>query len=78
MVEKDLVEYMAKSLVDSPDKVNVTIVEGEKSKIIELRVSKEDIGKVIGKNGRIAGAMRIILNAAAAKEEKRVRLEIID
>ncbi len=75
---KELVEYMAKSLVDDPNGVNVNIIEGEKSTILELRVSEEDIGKVIGKAGRIAKAMRTILSAASTKTGKRVVLEILD
>jgi len=77
-VEKDLVVYMAKSLVDDPDGVEVNIVEGEKSTILELKVAEEDIGKVIGKHGRIAKAMRTILSASATKAGKRIVLEILD
>jgi predicted RNA-binding protein YlqC (UPF0109 family) len=77
-VEKDLVEYIAKSLVDNPNSVEVNVIEGEKSTILELKVAQEDIGKVIGKSGRIARAIRTILSAAAAKTEKRVVLEILD
>ncbi|MBN2532937.1 MAG: KH domain-containing protein [Spirochaetales bacterium] len=77
-MEKDLVEYIAKSLVDHPDSVEVNVIEGEKSTILELKVAQEDIGKVIGKSGRIARAIRTILSAAAAKTEKRVVLEILD
>jgi hypothetical protein len=77
-VEKDLVEYIAKSLVDSPSSVAVNVIEGEKSTILELKVAPDDIGKVIGKSGRIARAIRTILGAAAAKTEKRVVLEILD
>ena len=77
-MEKDLVEYVAKSLVDDPSGVMVNIIEGEKSTILELRVSAEDIGKVIGKHGRIAKAIRTILSAAATKTGKRVVLEILD
>jgi predicted RNA-binding protein YlqC (UPF0109 family) len=77
-VEKELVEYMAKSLVDDPGQVSVNVIEGEKSTILELKVAENDIGKVIGKHGRIAKAMRTILGAAATKQEKRVVLEIID
>ncbi len=77
-MEKDLVVYMAKSLVDDPDGVDVSIVEGEKSTILELKVSEEDIGKVIGKHGRIAKAMRTILSASATKAGKRIVLEILD
>ena len=75
---KDLVEYMVKSLVDNPDEVKINEIEGEKSTILELRVMKEDIGKVIGKHGRIARAIRTIINASATKSGKRVVLEILD
>ena len=77
-LEKDLVEYIAKSLVDDPENVSVSIIEGEKSTILELRGSQEDIGKVIGKHGRIAKAVRTVLSAAASKTGKRVVLEILD
>lgn len=77
-MEKDLVEYIAKSLVDQPNSVEVNVIEGEKSTILELKVAQEDIGKVIGKSGRIARAIRTILSAAAAKTDKRVVLEILD
>ncbi|MBN2403155.1 MAG: KH domain-containing protein [Spirochaetes bacterium] len=75
---KELVEYMVKCLVDSPDDVEIHEVEGEKSTILELKVKKEDIGKVIGKHGRIARAIRTILNASATKLGKKVVLEILD
>ena len=74
---KELLVYLAKALVDKPDKVDVSQVEGERSIILELRVSPEDMGKVIGKQGRIAQALRTILKAAAVKEGKRVMIEII-
>jgi predicted RNA-binding protein YlqC (UPF0109 family) len=77
-VEKELVEYVAKSLVDDPTGVQVNMIEGEKSTILELKVAQTDIGKVIGKHGRIAKAVRTILNAAATKTGKRVVLEILD
>jgi hypothetical protein len=77
-VEKELVTYIAKSLVDDPDGVNVNMVEGEKSTILELKVSDGDIGKVIGKHGRIAKAIRTILSASSTKSGKRVVLEILD
>jgi len=77
-VEKDLVEYIVKSLVDAPEEVTVTVVEGEKSTILELRVAAEDVGKVIGKQGRIAKAIRTILSASATKSGKRAVLEILD
>ncbi len=74
---KELVEYIAKALVDYPEQVDVTQVEGERSVILELRVAPEDMGKVIGKQGRIAKALRTVVNAAAIKENKRVMVEII-
>ena len=77
-LEKDLVEYIAKSLVDNPEGVSVNLIEGEKSTILELRVSQDDIGKVIGKHGRIAKAIRTVLSASATKTGKRVVLEILD
>lgn len=77
-MEKELVEYIAKALVDDPSGVNVNEIEGEKSTILELKVSDGDIGKVIGKHGRIAKAIRTILSAAATKKDKRVVLEILD
>jgi len=75
---KDLIEYIAKALVDLPDQVKVSEVEGEKTSVIELTVAKEDLGKVIGKQGRTARAIRTILNAASAKIQKRSVLEIIE
>jgi uncharacterized protein len=77
-MEKDLVEYIAKYLVDDPSAVNVAVVEGEKSTILELRVAANDIGKVIGKHGRIAKAIRTVLQAATAKGGKHTVLEILD
>lgn len=77
-MEKELVEFIAKSLVDNPDDVNVNVIEGEKSTILELRVAQDDIGKVIGKHGRIAKAVRTILSASATKTGKRIVLEILD
>jgi uncharacterized protein len=77
-MEKDLVEYIAKSLVDDPGGVLVNMIEGEKSTILELRVSDGDVGKVIGKHGRIAKAIRTILSASTTKSGKRVVLEILD
>ena len=71
---KELVEYMVKCLVDNPDDVEIHEVEGEKSTILELKVRKEDIGKVIGKHGRIARAIRTILNASATKLGKKVAI----
>jgi predicted RNA-binding protein YlqC (UPF0109 family) len=77
-VEKELVVYIAKALVDEPEGVEVNMIEGEKSTILELKVAPADIGKVIGKHGRIAKAVRTILSAASTKTGKRVVLEILD
>ncbi len=77
-MEKELVEYIARSLVDTPEEVEVNMIEGEKSTILELRVSDDDIGKVIGKHGRIAKAVRTILSASSSKDGKRCVLEILD
>jgi predicted RNA-binding protein YlqC (UPF0109 family) len=77
-VEKELVSYIARALVDEPEGVEVNLIEGEKSTILELKVADGDIGKVIGKHGRIAKAVRTILAAAATKTGKRVVLEILD
>lgn len=74
---KELVEILARSLVDRPDEVNVNIVEQEKSVLIELRVAPDDMGKVIGKQGRIAKAIRTLVKAAATKQRKRVTVEIV-
>ncbi len=75
---KDLISYIAKALVDFPDQVDIREVEGEKTTVLELRVAKEDLGKVIGKQGKTARAMRTILNATATKLKKRAVLEIIE
>ena len=75
---KALVESIAKSIVDSPERVVVSGVEGENSTVLELRVAKEDIGKVIGKNGRTITAMRTILNATRAQKFKRHILEVLE
>jgi predicted RNA-binding protein YlqC (UPF0109 family) len=77
-MEKDLVEYIVKSLVDDASQVTVSVVEGEKSTILELRVAPDDIGKVIGKHGRIAKAIRTVLQATSAKTGKHTVLEILD
>ena len=77
-MEKDLVEYIVKMLVDSPDQVEVNLIEGEKSTMLDLKVATEDIGKVIGKQGRIAKAIRTVLSAASVRTGKRVVLEILD
>lgn len=74
---KELVEFMAKSLVDNPDSVAVNEVDGEQSIILELTVAPEDMGKIIGKQGRIAKAIRTVIKAVAVKQNKRVILEII-
>ena len=74
---KELLEILAKSLVDSPDSVKVNEITGEQSIILELKVAPEDMGKVIGKQGRIAKAIRTVVKAAAIKENKRVVVEII-
>ncbi|NOQ96241.1 MAG: KH domain-containing protein [Desulfobacterales bacterium] len=75
---KELIEYIAKSLVDNPEEVSVTALEGEQTTVIELRVAKEDMGKIIGKQGRTARAIRTILGAASAKMKKRSVLEILE
>ena len=75
---KELIEYIAKSLVDNPDEVEVEEVGGEQTSVIELRVAKEDLGKVIGRQGRTARAMRTILGAVSTKAKKRVVLEILE
>jgi len=75
---KNLIEYIAKALVDNPDQVKVSEVEGERTSVIELSVAKEDLGKVIGKQGRTARAIRTILSAASTKIRKRSVLEIIE
>jgi len=75
---KELIEYIAKVLVDNPDEVRVTELEGKQTSVIELRVAKEDLGKVIGKQGRTARAMRTILGAASTKLRKRSVLEILE
>lgn len=74
----DLIEHMAKALVDNPDEVKVSEVEGERTSVIELAVAKEDLGKVIGKQGRTARAMRTLLTASSTKLNKRSVLEIIE
>jgi len=78
MEMKELIEYIAKVLVDNPEEVRVTELEGRQTAVIELRVAKEDLGKVIGKQGRTARAMRTILGAASAKLRKRSVLEILE
>ncbi len=75
---KELISVIAKALVDYPEQVKVTEIAGEQTSVIELRVAKEDLGKVIGKQGRTAKAMRTILSAASAKVRKRHVLELIE
>lgn len=75
---KQLVEIIAKALVDKPEEVEVTEVEGEQTTVVELKVAKDDLGKVIGKQGRTARALRTILGAASTKIRKRSVLEIIE
>jgi predicted RNA-binding protein YlqC (UPF0109 family) len=75
---KDLIKYIAEALVDYPEQVEVSEVEGEQTSVIELKVAKEDLGKIIGKQGRTARSIRTILSAASAKIKKRSVLEIIE
>ncbi len=75
---KDMIEIIARALVDQPDAVFVTEVNGSHASIIELHVAKQDIGKIIGKQGRTVGAMRILLSAASSKAKTRSWLEIIE
>ena len=74
----DLVEYLARGLVDEPDAVRVEQIERDGATVLQLRVAKDDVGKVIGRQGRIARALRSVLRAAAARADKRVLLEIIE
>jgi hypothetical protein len=78
MEMKDLIAYIAKALVDKPEEVVVTEIVGEQTSVIELKVAKEDLGKVIGKQGRTARAMRTILSASSTKLKKRSVLEILE
>lgn len=78
MTAKELIEFIAKALVDHPEQVRVSEVEGERTSVIELSVAKDDLGKVIGKQGRTASAIRVILGAASANLGKRSVLEIIE
>ncbi len=75
---KELIEYIVKALVDDPSEVDIKEVAGDKVTLFELRVAKADIGKVIGKRGRTAGAIRTILNAVSTKQGKRAELEIVE
>ena len=74
---KELVEYLVKALVDKPEEVKISQIEGESITILEIRVASDDAGKVIGKDGRIANAIRTIVKAAGAKNKKRVTVEIM-
>ncbi|MDP1807994.1 MAG: KH domain-containing protein [Actinomycetota bacterium] len=75
---KELLEYLARALVDKPDAVRVEVIESEKSLILQLHVDPEDVGKVIGKQGRIAKALRTVVKASAAKEGLKAIVEIVD
>lgn len=75
---KDLLDYLAKALVDHPEDVQIEVIEGERSVILQLKVHPEDIGKVIGKQGRIAQALRTLVKAAATKQGKNAIVEILD
>ncbi|MFQ5540387.1 MAG: KH domain-containing protein [Candidatus Binatia bacterium] len=75
---KELVQYLAKSLVDNPDAVEVKETQGETASVLELRVAKQDLGRIIGKQGRTAKSIRTILNAAASRVNRKVVLEIVE
>jgi hypothetical protein len=75
---KDLIERIARALVDKPEEVMVTSIEGNQATVLELKVAKEDLGKIIGKQGRTAKSLRTIIGAASAKERRRVVLEIVE
>lgn len=75
---KELLEAIVKPLVQFPDEVNVTFIEREESDLLELRVNPSDMGKVIGRQGRIAKAIRTVVKAVASKEDKKVRVDIVD
>ncbi|MDR0684119.1 MAG: KH domain-containing protein [Spirochaetaceae bacterium] len=77
-MEKDLIEYIVKSLVDDPSAVSVRIVGGDESPVFELKVGPEDVGKAIGKHGRVVKAVRTLLQATAAKAGRRAMLEILE
>jgi predicted RNA-binding protein YlqC (UPF0109 family) len=77
MAMKDLVEYIARSLVDDPSAVEVTEIPGHSSIVLELRVAPDDMGRVIGKSGRVANAIRVLLRVLATREGKRITLEIM-
>ena len=78
MTMKDLIERIARALVDKPEDVMVTAIEGNQATVLELKVAKEDVGKIIGKQGRTARSLRTIIGAASAKERRRVVLEIVE
>ncbi|MDM8540834.1 KH domain-containing protein [Desulfococcaceae bacterium HSG7] len=78
MEEKELIKYIAQALVDNPEQVEVSEVTGNQTSVLELKVAQDDLGKVIGKQGRTARAMRTILSASSAKLKKRTVLEIIE
>ncbi len=75
---KELVAYLAKALVNNPDEVEVSEIQGETAAILELRVAKEDLGRIIGKQGRTAKSIRTLLNAAASRTNRKVVLEIVE
>ncbi|MCF7817811.1 MAG: KH domain-containing protein [Kiritimatiellales bacterium] len=75
---KTILESIAKSLVDAPNEVQITEIDGEKTVIFELRCNAKDIGKIIGKSGKTVGAMRILLNSIAAKQGRKAMLEVVD
>jgi len=75
---KELIKYISQSLVDNPDQVEVTEIIGDQTSVIELRVAKEDLGKIIGKQGRTAQAIRTILSATSAKAHRRAVMEILE
>jgi predicted RNA-binding protein YlqC (UPF0109 family) len=75
---KELVTYLAKALVNNPDEVEVSEIQGETAAILELRVAKEDLGRIIGKQGRTAKSIRTLINAAASRTNRKVVLEIVE
>ncbi|QBG46348.1 KH domain-containing protein [Verrucomicrobia bacterium S94] len=75
---KQILETIAKSLVDAPNEVQITEIDGEKTLIFELRCNAKDVGKIIGKSGKTVGAMRTILNSMAAKQGRKAMLEVVD
>ncbi len=75
---KELVQYLAQSIVDQPDAVEVTETQDDDASVVELKVAQEDLGRIIGKQGRTAKSLRTILNAAAARHDRKIVLEIID